>query len=204
MTKRSFFFTILFLLVGVVESKGQLPAPLPRSSPAKEGVSPQGIINFLHAVASSDHQFHSIMILRHGKVVAEGWWKPYAADLKHTLYSVSKSFTSTAIGFAVQENLLSVNDKVISFFPDKLPDSITPYLQELSVKDLLTMSVGHDTDPTFRISGNDADWVKEFLAFPVVHQPGTKFVYNSMATYLLSAILQKLTGQTTLEFLTPR
>ena len=121
---------------------------LQRSAPEAEGVPSEAIITFLDSAAASHHEFHSIMILRHGKVIAEGWWNPYSADLKHTLYSTSKSFTSTAVGFAVSEKLLTVNDKVVSFFPDYLPDTVSPFLADLTVKDLLSMSVGQDPDPT--------------------------------------------------------
>jgi CubicO group peptidase (beta-lactamase class C family) len=72
-----------------------------------------------------------MMVLRHGKVIAEGWWDPYKPELKHTMYSVSKSFTATAIGFAVAEKKLKVTDKVISFFPESLPKTISPNLAKL-------------------------------------------------------------------------
>jgi CubicO group peptidase (beta-lactamase class C family)/predicted glycoside hydrolase/deacetylase ChbG (UPF0249 family) len=176
---------------------------LQRSNPEAEGVSSKGIIDFLDAVESSEHEFHSIMILRHGKVIAEGWWKPYAPDLKHTMYSVSKSFTASAVGFAVAENLLSVEDKVTTFFPNDVPAEISPNLGNLKVKHLLSMSVGHDKDPTFEVV-QKGDWVKAFLNTPVVYEPGTKFVYNSAATYMLGAIIEHVTGQTILEYLKPR
>ena len=133
------------------------------------------------------------MLLRHGKVIAEGWWNPYAADLKHTLYSLSKSFTATAVGFARSEGKLALSDRVISFFPSQLPDTLNPYLQQLTIKDLLTMSVGQEPDPT-GIVVQDSNWVRRFLALPIKHQPGTTFLYNSMATYMLSAIVQQVTG----------
>lgn len=177
---------------------------LPRSTPEAEGVSSKNILSFLEAVEKSKHEFHSIMMLRHGKVIAEGWWKPYRPELKHTMYSVSKSFTSTAIGFAVSEKRLSVNDKVISFFPDKLPQTMNSYLATLRVKDLLSMSVGQDPDPTGAIITRENDWVKAFLALPIYSEPGSKFLYNSMATYMLSAIVQKVTKQKLIDYLRPR
>ncbi len=177
---------------------------LPRSTPATEGVDPKGIIDFISAVNNSNHEFHSIMILRHGKVVTEGWWSPYSPSLKHTLYSLSKSFTSTAVGFAVSENKLKLTDKVVSFFPGSLPDSVSRYLAGMKVRDLITMSAGMDPDPTMFIPANDTDWVKAFLARPVVNEPGTRFLYNSMATYMLSAIVQKVTGEKVIDYLTPR
>lgn len=183
---------LIFFLIVSISAWGQKNLSLPRSTPEAEGVSSDGISNFIEAVNKSKHELHSFMIIRHGKVVAEAWWNPYRADLKHTMYSTSKSFTATAIGFAVAEGKLTVNDKVISFFPNDLPDKISPYLEELKVKDLLSMSVGHEKE-NFTLITTD-DWVKGFLATPIKYQPGTKFLYNSPATYMLSAIIQKITG----------
>ena len=144
------------------------------------------------------------MMLRHGKVIAEGWWSPYASDLKHTMYSCSKSFTATAIGFAVNEKHLTVNDKVISFFPGDVPDTISGYLSELTVKDVLSMADGQEPDPTAAITSKDSNWVKSFLKLPILYKPGTKFLYNSLGTYMLSAIVQKVTGQKVIDYLRPR
>ncbi len=177
---------------------------LPRSTPEAEGVSSEDILNFINAAENSRHELHSIMILRHGKVIAEGWWNPYEPELKHTMYSTSKSFTSTAVGFAVTEKRLSLNDKVISFFPKDLPETVSPNLAALTVKDLITMSAGQEPDPTMTIAANDSNWVKAFLATPIVHKPGTKFLYNTMATYMLSAIVQKVTGEKVIDYLKPR
>jgi CubicO group peptidase (beta-lactamase class C family) len=193
---------VVFLFSGC--NKEQSSSSLPRSFPESQGVSSQGIIDFLDAAAKSQHEFHSIMFLRHGKVIAEGWWNPYKPELRHTLYSTSKSFTATAVGFAVSEKKLSVNDKVISFFSDELADTVSPFLSELKVKDLLSMSAGQDPDPTFKTVVSDSNWVKSFLAVPVVHEPGTKFLYNTLATYMLSAIIQKVTGEKVIDFLKPR
>jgi len=194
---------ILAVLTGC---KTNTPATtaLPRSTPEAEGVSSEGIITFLDSAATGMHEFHSIMIVRHGKVIAEGWWKPYAPELRHTLYSTSKSFTSTAVGFAVTEKLLSTDEKVISFFPDQLPDTVTPFLADMTVKDLLMMSAGQSPDPTGTIPSSSQDWVKSFLATPVLKDPGTEFLYNSMATFMLSAIVQKVTGEKVSEYLKPR
>jgi len=196
------FLLFVFLILGC--KKEQVTSSLPRSKPEKEGVSSQGIIDFLNAAGKSRTEFHSFMFLRHGKVIAECWWDPYKPELRHTLYSTSKSFTATAVGFAVSEKRLSVNDKVISFFPDELPDTVSPFLSDMTVKDLLSMSAGQDPDPTFKTVVNDTNWVKAFLATPVVHDPGTKFLYNTLATYMLSAIVQKVTGEKIIDFLKPR
>jgi CubicO group peptidase (beta-lactamase class C family) len=178
---------------------------LPRSLPSSQGVMPGGLLNFVNALETENLNVHSLMVVRHGQVVAEGWWSPYTPDLKHTLYSLSKSFTSTAVGMAVAEGKLNLDDKVISFFKADLPETISDNLAAMRVQDLLTMTAGHhkDTTPAVRGNGNQ-NWIKAFLAQPVEHQPGTYFVYNSGATYMLSAIVQQRTGKTVLDYLKPR
>jgi len=194
---------VVILFSGCNESQ-KLKNDLVRSTPESEGISSQSIIDFIDAAEKSSTQLHSFFVLRHGKVVAEGHWAPYSPELRHTMYSVSKSFTSTAIGFAVTENLLTVNDKVISFFLDQLPDSISPNLAKMEVKHLLYMSAGQDPEPFSKIINNEDDWVKAFLATPIVYEPGSVFKYNSMATYMLSAIVQKVSGQKVIDYLKPR
>lgn len=177
---------------------------LPRSTPEAEGLPSEAILKFIDAADAardSSIELHSFMIVRHGKVLAEGWWSPYRHDLKHTMYSASKSFTSTAIGLAEAEGKLKITDKVVSFFPESLPDTVSPYLAQMDIDDLLKMSAGHGTEPQVTVTD---DWIKTFLAAPIVHEPGTVFLYNSAATFMLSAILQKVTGEKLIDFLTPR
>jgi CubicO group peptidase (beta-lactamase class C family) len=200
---RSLTLCLLFVFF-TIKIYGQQTSAFPQSLPETEGVSSAGIDSFLTAQEHSIHEFHGFVFLRHGKAIAEGWWDPYKPTLKHMLYSTSKSFTSTAIGFALSENRLKLTDKVISFFPNSLPDTISPYLAQLTIKDLLTMSVGQTTDPTPMIPFKPGSWVKSFLALPIGDQPGTKFLYNSMSTYMLSAIVQKVTGQKVIDYLKPR
>ncbi len=182
---------------------GQVTDKLPRSTPESEGVSSSGIIDFLNAVDTAGRvELHSYMFLRHGKVIAEGWWKPFGPDNKHLLYSASKTFTATGIGLAVSENRLKLTDKVISFFPYSLPDTLSDYIKELTVENLITMSVGQDPEP--RSMGNNGDWINTFLSTKPVHKPGTVFMYNNMASFMLSAIVQQVTGQTLFEYLQSR
>jgi CubicO group peptidase (beta-lactamase class C family) len=192
------------LLTACAGNEPPVGKELPRSTPEAEGVSSQSILNFLDAVEETGQELHSFMYLRHGKVIAEGWWDPYGPDLKHTLYSTSKSFTSTAIGFAVSEGLLSVDDKVISFFPESLPDTVSDNLAAMTVQHLLTMGAGQEPPLDLRTIGDVQNWVEAFLSYPVVHEPGTEFEYNSVATYMLSAIITKVTGESMLDYLKPR
>jgi CubicO group peptidase (beta-lactamase class C family) len=175
---------------------------LPRSAPEAQGISSSAIQAFVQA-AEGIHDVHSFMLLRHGAVVAEGWWHPYRAERPHMLFSLSKSFTSTAVGLAVAEGRLSVDDPVLKFFPQDAPRKVSPNLAAMQVRHLLTMTTGHDQDATDRTMGGRNPF-KAFLALPVEHVPGTHFAYNSAASYMLAAIVQKLTGQTLVEYLTPR
>lgn len=179
--------------------------PLAQSTPAAQGVAAQAILAFIDAVEAANLELHSFILTRHGYAIAKGWWAPYAAELPHMLFSLSKSFTSTAVGMAVAEGLLTVQDRVIQYFAEDLPADVSENLAAMTVHNLLTMNTGHDTDTTdYLWTQPEGNWAKGFLARPVEYQPGTKFVYNSGATYMLAAIVQKLTGQTLLEYLTPR
>ena len=175
---------------------------LPRSTPEQEGVSSAGIIEFLNAADTSGLENHSFMMLRHGKVISEGWWKPYGPEYKHIMFSASKTFTATAVGLAVSENRLKVTDKIITFFPYSLPDTISEYMKGMTVKDLLTMSAGQDPEPS--AWGANGDWITLFLSTAPKYKPGTVFKYNNMATFMLSAIVQQVTGETVFNYLMPR
>lgn len=198
------FLLLLFLSLSLANGRlsGQNTGSLSRSIPELEGVSSAGIIDFLNAIDTGRQEIHSFMFIRHGKVIAEGWWDPYGPDLRHVMFSASKTFTATGIGLAASENRLKLSDKVVSFFPYSLPDSIGKNMKELTVKDLLTMSVGQE--PAGMGGGSEDDWITTFIKNEPVHKPGTVFLYNNMATFMLSAIVQQVTGQTLFEYLKPR
>src|ERR1700733_5203657 len=193
--------SVLMLVVVSFYSNAQTGTLLPRNTPEAEGVSSTDILNFINASEKSKNELHSIMVLRHGKVIAEGWWDPYKQSLRHSLYSASKTFTSTAIGFAVSENKLKLSDKVISFFPHDLPDTVSANLAALTVRDVLIMSDGMDPEPRQVIKSKN--WVKTFLAYPIAYKPATVFLYISMGTFILSEIIQKVTGQKVVDYLKP-
>jgi CubicO group peptidase (beta-lactamase class C family) len=192
----------------------------PRSTPEAQGVSSQDVRAYVEAADQSVHAMHSFMLLRHGNVVAEGWWKPESADKPHVMWSVSKSWNSTAVGLAIAEGKLSLDDPVLKFFPDLVPvrqsstlrlrpEGSSPQaadpsenLKAMRVRDLLTMSCGQEKEIKYTFA--DGPTVKAFLAQPVPFKPGTHFLYNTAGSYVLSAIVSKVTGQTSLEFLKPR
>ena len=173
--------------------------------PETQGVPSRAILEWVDTVERDIDALHSFMLVRHGSIIAEGWWSPYQRDRPHMLYSLSKSFTATAVGLAAEEGKLKLDDTVASFFPDRLPDSPSDNLTRMRVRDLLCMGTGnHDDTLGAVLNAPASDWPRAFLAQPVQHAPGTFFRYNTGATYMLSAILQKATGQTLLDYLTPR
>jgi CubicO group peptidase (beta-lactamase class C family) len=182
------------------------PFVLPRSTPEMQGISSEGISKFMQAIKDSGQEFHSLMILRHGHVVAEGWWYPYSFEHRQQLYSLSKSFTGTAIGLAVSEGLITVDDPIIKFFPDMLPPQVSDNLAALKIRHLLSMTVGHGKDSILILeaSAPGVPWEKTFLSLPVVFTPGSQFMYNSGASFMLSAIIKKVTGMAAHEYLKPR
>ena len=176
-------------------------ADLPRSSPEAQGISSPAILAFIEAADKNIDSMHSFMFLRHGRVVAEGWWSPYQAESPHSLYSLSKSFVSTAVGLAISEGKLSLDDEVLKFFPEDAPPAPSSNLKAMRVRDLLCMSTGQQSEPP---RTPEQPWTKTFLAQPVPFKPGNHFLYNTSATYMLSAIVQKVTGMTVLDYLRPR
>lgn len=193
-------FVLAISLVLPDSSRAQPPA-LPRSTPEAQGVSSAVVHDFIETADREVNSMHSFMLVRHGHVVAEAWWTPESAQKPHILWSLSKSFTSTAVGLAVAEGKLSVDDRVLSFFPDDAPADPADNLNAMRIRDLLTMTTGHQDE----VNWLEADhWARAFLAHPIPHKPGTHFRYNTPATYMLSAIVQNATGDTLLEYLKPR
>src|SRR5205823_4256206 len=197
-----------YFLVGLVACGGTICAAaepaasaLPRSSPEAQGLASSAILAFVEAADRDIDALHSVMLVRHGHVVAEGWWAPYDPQAPHALYSLSKSFTSTAVGLAVAEGKLSVDDLVLKYFPEDAPAQPSANLRAMRLSDLLRLSTGHQAEPR---RGNDQPWTRSFLAQPVPFKPGTHFLYNTSATYMLSAVVQEVTGQTVIDYLRPR
>lgn len=189
-------------------------APLPRSTPLAQGVDPNGLLGLVDGLEHAGLDPHSLMVLRHGHVVAEGWWSPYRATDIALVYSLSKSFTSTAAGLAAHEGLLDTEDRVLDHFPE-VGREVDPRLADLRVHHLLSMSTGHlaDTMPAIMLAHLRApesrdfgpvDLVQGFFALPPEEEPGSVFAYNNTATYLLGRIVQRVTGQRLLDYLTPR
>ncbi|WML49088.1 serine hydrolase [Neobacillus sp. PS3-34] len=177
---------------------------LPRSSPEEQGISSSAISRFLDYIKEQELELHSLMIVRHGHVIAEGWWHPYRSDREHMLFSLTKSFTSIAIGFAITEGLLSLEDTLASFFPE-IEIKHKNEFRDIQVRDLLTLSAGHENATMgWDLQQIEGSWVEYFLNIPLDHEPGTRFLYNTSATQMLSAIVQRVAGLPLIDYLEPR
>ena len=176
------------------------------TSPESQGIPSRALLDLLRAYDEHLRFPHAFVFRRHGKTVSEAAWAPYGLDVPHQLFSLSKSFTSSAIGIAVDEGRLSLDDRILSFFPECDTPAVGPLMRKVTLRHLLTMSCGHDGCPAHRLLSADpaCDLVRSFLELEPVYEPGTKFAYNSIGTYMLSAALRKVTGQNLSEYLRPR
>lgn len=172
-------------------------------TPESVGIPSAAVSAMLDRLYRDGIEMHGFMLLRHGKLCAQGSWAPYRPNVPHIMFSFSKSLTSTAIGFAVQEGVLSLDDRLVDIFPDKCPAQPSENLQKCQIRHLLMMGCGHESEIEWA-SGGEADWITAFLHHPFVYEPGTHFLYNTAGTNMLSAILTKKTGLTLTQFLKPR
>jgi CubicO group peptidase (beta-lactamase class C family) len=173
----------------------------PASSPESVGIPSRAILNFLNRIDDERVNMHGFLLVRHNQIASEGYWAPWSADRKHRMYSISKSFVSLAVGMMIDEGKLSLDDRVADHFPDKTPDDLHPWIAESTVRDLLTMSTAH-TRTTY--TRNDPDWVWTFFNKPPSHPPGTIFSYDTSATVVLNAIVERLAGMPFLDYMRPR
>ena len=173
--------------------------PLPRGK-ASVGLD-EAFSTYLQAVADSSEDLHGIMVIQHGKVLEEKFFVP---DTAHILNSVSKTFTATAVGFAIHEGLLSLDDRIVDLFPESVPERVSDTLARVTLRHLLTMNSGHGTDPTYAVRSGEGDWIKAFMEWPIDYEPGSCYCYNSLGTYVLSAAVQKVTGEKVVDYLEPR
>ncbi|MFW5821730.1 MAG: serine hydrolase domain-containing protein [Bacteroidota bacterium] len=196
---KSTLVLLLFFFAGV---SAQYKTYFTESTPEEQGISSTAILTFIEQSEKEIDAMHSFMILRHGNLISAGWWEPFDPETPHIMHSLSKSFTSSAVGLAIEEGLISLDDQVISFFPGETPENPSSNLKSMRIRDLITMNTGHIKEP--RSASIEDNWVKAFLNAEVELKPGTHFKYNSMATYMLSAIIQKVSGEKLVDYLNSR
>jgi CubicO group peptidase (beta-lactamase class C family) len=159
-------------------------------------VSSRAIAALLDRLEGQSVECHSIMVVRHGQVVAEGWWAPYSAGRPHLLYSLTKSFTSVAVGLAITDGLLSLDDRVVDVLPDHVPAGISQQARRVTVHHLLSMTSGHRTDSlaeAWQLEPDDL--VKGFLRVPFPDPEGTRHAYDNATTFVLARMVERVTGR---------
>ncbi len=195
-------FLTLSLALGSLLAEAQTDL-LPRVAPEQTGVRSEQVVAFFDSLmAFPETEIHSVIVMRHGKVIGEIHPAPFKAEYGHTLFSCSKTFTSAAVGIAIGEHRLKLTDRLATFFPEYLPKDVGEWLSDITIEDLLTMRSGFVAFD--KVRSEHLDWIRTYLNHPMNAKPGTKFQYDSLDTYLLSAIIQKVTGVTLLEYLKPR
>ena len=196
---KKFFIILQLFLFAQIAVFSQI-RDLLRTTPESMGIPSTKILEYFDSLMRFPNtEIHSVIIMRHGRIVSEIYPKPFMPQYGHTLFSCSKTFTAAAIGIAINERLLKLDDRVVSFFPEHLPYPVSAQLQRITIEDLLTMRSGFVVDTKMRTISKQ--WIKDYLAHAMNAEPGTRFAYDSIDTYLLSAILQKVTGKTLLQYL---
>lgn len=170
------------------------------SSPESVGIPSDAILNFLQRIDAERICMHGFLLVRHSKIAAEGYWSPWSAERKHRMYSVSKSFVALAVGMMIDEGRLSLEERVAEHFPDKLPDNPHPWVMASTVRDLLRMATAHSSTSYTR---DDPDWVWTFFNRTPSHPPGTIFSYDTAATVVLTAIVERTAGMPFLDYMRP-
>ncbi|HEV3380023.1 MAG TPA: serine hydrolase domain-containing protein [Trebonia sp.] len=178
---------------------------MPRAAPSPSGASSRAISALLGRLDEKSIECHSLMVVRHGHVVAEGWWAPYSADRPHLLYSLTKSFTSVAVGLAIADGLLSLGDRVVDVLPDHVPTDISEQGRRITVHHLLSMTAGHRTDTLAEAwQLEPGDLVKGFLRLPFDTAEGTRHTYDNSTTFILARMVERVVGRDLPEFLDER
>lgn len=170
-----------------------------RVSPESVGISSVSIHWLINQLESGFTEPHGLIIMRHGKICTEGWWHPYAPGIRHGQQSHSKTYAATAVGIAYTEGLLGLDERLIDIFPEEAPKNPSENLKKLTIHHVLSMSNGMDEEPA-----PTKDWIRDFLATEVCHEPGTAYMYNSTGSSMLGAIVRKKTGLGLADYLKPR
>lgn len=170
-----------------------------KASPEETGIPGKCIINFIIRLKQRNISMHSLLLMRHDKLVFEGYYAPYTADTLHRMFSVSKSFTSIAVGLLADEGKLSLDDPIVRYFPEKLPDEVHPWISSMTILDMLMMRTCH-AKTTYKLD-MDTDWVESFFITPPTHPPGKLFHYDTSAAHTLCALTEKLAGVPMLDYL---
>ena len=169
-------------------------------TPESQGIASGQIISFLKRLEKIEIPIHSMILMRHGKIVAETYYRPYSREELHRMFSVTKSMVSLAIGLLCEEGKLSLEDRIVSYFPEKIPkEGVHPYIAQITIKDMLRMATAHGKT-TYK-QKETKDWVGTFFCVTPSHLPGKLFSYDTSASHTLAALVEKLSGKELLMYL---
>ena len=167
--------------------------------PIKAGIPAEAIHRFLDRLEHYQVYMHSVLIMRHNKLVAEGYYAPYRADTLHRMFSICKTMNALAVGLLHEEGRLCLTDTVVSYFPDKVPSDVHPFIAQMTIRDLLMMRTCH-ASTTYK-HDMSKEWVESFFTTPPTHKPGTVFHYDTSAAHVLCVLVERLTGKPMLDYL---
>lgn len=173
------------------------------STPEKQGIPSKALERFVDKLKEQKIPVHSILVARHGYMVLEAYYQPYGKDKLHRMFSETKSYVSLGIGLLVSDGLIHLDDKICQYFPEYLPGTVHPWLEEMTIKDMLQMETCHNMT-TYRKTSTTENWVGSFFQTLPTHRPGQIFMYDTSASHTLCALVEKLTGQKLLDFLKDR
>ncbi len=174
---------------------------IPTARPSETGVPEEAVCGFLDKLADAKIPMHAVLLMRHGKLIAEGYYAPFHQNRLHRMFSICKSLNALAIGLLEADGKLSLDDPVIQYFPDKIPECLHPFLSAMTIRDLLMMRTCH-ASTTYKNS--NLEWVESFFQTRPSHKPGTVFHYDTSAAHTLCMLVQRLAGMPMLDFLKKR
>ena len=173
------------------------------STPEAQGISSKALERFVDKLKEQKIPVHSILMARHGHMIMEAYYQPYDKEKLHRMFSETKSYTSLGIGLLVSDGVIRLEDKICQYFPEYLPGEVHPWLEEMTIKDMLRMETCHNMT-TYEKTSTTENWVRSFFQTVPTHRPGQIFMYDTSASHTLCALVEKLTGQKLLDFLKDR
>lgn len=168
-------------------------------TPEETGISSASICNFIKRLSKNEIPMHSLLLFHQDKLIAEGYYAPYTADTPHRMFSISKSFTAIAIGLLIDEGRLSLDDRIVTYFPDKVPDNVHPWIASMTIRDMLMMRTCH-ASTTYKLD-MQSDWVESFFTTPPTHPAGKLFHYDTSSAHTLCALVERISGMPMLNYL---
>ena len=177
-----------------------------RARPEDAGITSASILEAIDEIDRKRVPIHSLLVMRHGRLVAEAYWAPWKRERLHRLYSITKSLTAIAIGCLEEEGKLSLSDHIIDYFPEYCPDPVHPYLSAMTIRDMLMMRTCHSAT-TYKtgcgkcVASWKKEWVKSFFDTEPDHAPGSLFIYDTSSSHVLAYLIEKLSGMDFMSYL---